>query len=142
MDKSGPIIIIDDSTAEQRLYDEIFKKLDFDNEMCYFTEGEKALEYLNTTAQIPFLIISDINMPKLNGFELRSKIHENQQLSLRCVPFLFFSTGADKDSVEDAYGMSVQGFFRKPMDIDELERTLRKIVEYWKECVAPSDYNK
>jgi CheY-like chemotaxis protein len=141
VNKSGPIIIIEDNKGDQRLLVEIFKDLDFSNELCFFTNGHEALEFLNTTAKIPFLIISDINMPNINGLELRSKIHENLALSLKCVPFLFFSTGADKKSVADAYSMSVQGFFRKPMGIDELENTMRKIVEYWKECVAPSDYN-
>lgn len=141
MDKAGPIVVIEDNLGDQRILTEIFKNLDFSNELQFFTDGTEALEYLNTTDKIPFLILSDINMPKMNGFELRSRIHENKQLALKCVPFLFFSTGEDKKSVMDAYAMSVQGFFRKPMDIGKLEDTLRKIVEYWKECIAPSDYN-
>jgi CheY-like chemotaxis protein len=142
MNKRGPIVIIEDNKGDQRILVEIFKNLDFANELCFFYDGEEALEFLNSTDKIPFLIISDINMPKLNGFELRSRIHENKKLALKCVPFLFFSTGADKDSVQDAYAMSVQGFFRKPDGIEELEKTLRNIVEYWKECIAPSDYNE
>ncbi|MDF2437358.1 MAG: response regulator [Bacteroidota bacterium] len=141
MDKHGPIIIIEDNAADQRILTEIFKNLEFENELCFFNDGLVALDFLNTTTKVPFLIISDINMPRMTGFELRQKIHENAELSLKCVPFLFFSTGSDKNSVEDAYAMSVQGFFRKPEGIDKLEATLRKIVEYWKECVAPSDFN-
>jgi DNA-binding NtrC family response regulator len=142
MNKSGPIIIIEDNIGDQRLLEEIFKNLDYSNELLFFTNGNEALEFLNTTDNVPFVIISDINMPNINGMELRGKIHENKALSMKCVPFLFFSTGSDKKSVEEAYSMSVQGFFRKPMDVDELENTMRKIVEYWKECVAPSDYNE
>jgi CheY-like chemotaxis protein len=141
MDKTGPIVVIEDNLGDQRIFSEIFKNLDFPNELRFFTDGTVALEYLNSTDTIPFLILSDINMPKMNGFELRGRIHENQQLALKCVPFLFFSTGEDKKSVEDAYAMSVQGFFRKPMDIKELENTMRKIMDYWKECIAPHDYN-
>lgn len=80
-------------------------------------------------------------MPKMTGLELRKRIHENAALSLKCVPFLFFSTGADTKAVEQAYAMSVQGFFRKPMNISELIIVMRKIIDYWKECIAPSDYN-
>lgn len=141
MNKHGPIVVIEDNKADQRILEEIFKHLDFDNELRFYTDGEEALEFLNTTTKTPFLILSDINMPHINGFELRAKIHENKLLSLKCVPFLFFSTGADKKSVADAYAMSVQGFFRKPDGIEELQETIRKIVEYWKECIAPSDYN-
>jgi CheY-like chemotaxis protein len=142
MNKDGPIVIIEDSAADKKLLEVIFKNLDFNNELIFFTDGVEALEFLNSTVKIPFIIISDINMPKMNGFEMRARIHENQQLALKCVPFLFFSTGEDKKSVEDAYAMSVQGFFRKPMDLNDMESTIKKIVEYWKECIAPGDYNK
>jgi len=142
MDKNGPIIVIEDSKGDQRIFEEIFKKLNFVNELLFFTDGNDALKYLNTTDKTPFLVISDINMPKMNGFELRAKIQENKALSRMCVPFLFFSTGGDKKAVEEAYALSVQGFFRKPDGIDALENTLFKIVEYWKECVAPNDYNE
>jgi CheY-like chemotaxis protein len=141
MDKRGPIIVIEDNAADQRIFTEIFKNLEFENKLCFFSDGLLALKFLNETKEVPFLIISDINMPKMTGFELRQQIHENAALSLKCVPFLFFSTGSDKDSVETAYAMSVQGFFRKPAGIEELENTMRKIMEYWKECIAPSDYN-
>jgi len=141
MNKNGPIIIIEDNIGDQRLLIEVFKNLEYKNSLCFFSDGEDALTFLNSTTKIPFLILSDINMPRISGFELRSKIQENEALSLKCVPFLFFSSGENKKSVSDAYSMSVQGFFRKPMGIDELEHTMRKIVEYWKECIAPSDYN-
>jgi CheY-like chemotaxis protein len=140
MNKKGAIIIIEDSHVDQRIFKEIFKRLMFNNELCFFSDGNDALHFLNTTRKMPFMIISDINMPRLNGIELRAKIHENEELALRCVPFLFFSTGADKESVAEAYSLAVQGFFRKSMDIEDLERTIRKVVEYWQECIAPSDY--
>lgn len=141
MDKSGPIIIIEDNKGDQRILVEIFKKISFNNELLFFSEGEAALDFLKNTDKTPFLVISDINMPKMSGFELRSRIRENKELSRMCVPFLFFSTGGNKNAVEDAYALSVQGFFKKPIDIDELEVTMRKIVDYWKVCIAPADYN-
>ena len=142
MDKFGPIIIIEDNKGDQRIFEEVFKSLKIQNELLFFTDGGKALDFLNSTEKVPFIIISDINMPSMNGFELRKIIHENMELSLKCVPFLFFSTGVDRDSVKEAYAMSVQGFFNKPSDIDKLESTMRHIVEYWAECIAPGDYNK
>jgi CheY-like chemotaxis protein len=139
MDKSGPIIIIEDNKGDQKLFEIIFKKLNLKNELMFFTDGNKAINFLTKTDIIPFLIISDINMPIMNGFEMRKKIYENPALSLKCVPFLFFSTGAQKQTIMDAYALSIQGFFLKPFDVDELEVTMKKIVDYWKECIAPSD---
>src|SRR5689334_1452356 len=106
----------------------------------YFGEGNDALKYLNQSDVQPFLILSDINMPTIGGFELRNKIFTNQQLQTKCIPYLFFTTSANKKAVVDAYTMSVQGFFVKPNTMSGLENTIRKIVEYWQECIAPNQF--
>ena len=141
MKKSGHIIVIEDDLDDQYILAGIFKKLNYKNEVIYFSDGHKALEYLITTDDQPFLILSDVNMPKLNGLELRRKIHENEKLSLRCIPYLFFTTSANNKSVLDAYSMSVQGYFMKPSKVSDLENTIRKIVDYWLECYAPSEFS-
>ena len=140
MNKSGPIIVIEDDMDDQYVLQEIFKKLKYKNEVVYFGDGNEALEHLNKTDVQPFLILSDINMPRINGFELRNKIFTNEQLQTKCIPYLFFTTSANKKAVMDAYAMSVQGFFIKPSSMTDLERTIKKIVEYWQECIAPSEY--
>lgn len=140
MFKDGPIIIIEDDVDDQEMIAEIFKKLDHKNEIVFFHDGNDALDFLNKTDIHPFLILSDINMPKINGFELRSMVHTNEKLSIKCIPYLFFTTAATKQYVYDAYSMSVQGFFKKPNTFTELEKTIGVIVNYWKECIAPSQY--
>ena len=82
MNKSGPIIVIEDDIDDQAVLIEIFKRLGYANEIVYFIDGNKALDYLNQTDVQPFLVLSDINMPKINGFELRNKIFTNEQLKL------------------------------------------------------------
>jgi DNA-binding NarL/FixJ family response regulator len=81
-------------------------------------------------------------MPKINGFELRAKVHTNEQLSIKCIPYLFFTTSATKESVIDAYSISVQGFFVKPHSYQKLEDTIKLIMDYWRVCIAPSEYDQ
>jgi CheY-like chemotaxis protein len=80
-------------------------------------------------------------MPKLSGFELREKLRTDAKLSNKCIPYLFFSTASDQKSVIDAYSQSVQGFFKKPNKISELEDTISVIIEYWRKCAAPNDFS-
>ncbi len=140
MNKNGPIVVIEDDDDDQYMLSQIFEKLNYENQIVYFKDGNEALEYLNKTDIIPFLILSDINMPKINGFDLRNKVSTNEQLHVKCIPYLFFTTTATRQSVIDAYALSVQGFFVKPDSFDKLEDVIRKIMEYWKECIAPSEY--
>jgi len=141
MQKQGPIIVIEDDRDDQEILDEIFKKLNYPNKVIFFSDGYAALDYITQTNVQPFLILSDINMPKLDGFELRKKIHNNEELRVRCIPYLFFTSGADRKAVTDAYSMSAQGFFIKPGRMIDLENTIRKIIDYWLECYAPNQYN-
>jgi CheY-like chemotaxis protein len=141
MNKTGPIIVIEDDIDDQTMLTEIFGELGYVNEIIYFRDGNEALLYLNKSEVQPFLILSDINMPKINGFELRSKVFTNEQLQTKCIPYLFFTTSGTKKAVIDAYAMSVQGFFIKPNSMEKLKNTIKKIVDYWQECIAPSHYD-
>lgn len=134
-------MIIEDDPDDQEILTEIFQKLGYVNEIIFFQDGNEALTHLNRTEVQPFLILSDINMPKISGFELRNKVFTNEQLQTKCIPYLFFTTSATKKAVIDAYTMSVQGFFVKPTSMQALENTIRKIVEYWQECIAPSQFD-
>lgn len=138
MNKTGPIIIIEDDLDDQELLTEVFSMLKYKNEIIFFGDGEAALTYLTGTDTEPFIIFSDINMPKLNGMELRAKIHENEDLRIKSIPYLFFSTVAEQNHVIDAYSKSVQGFFIKPVSFDKLVDIIKTIVEYWQKCESPN----
>ena len=137
MNKNGPIIVIEDDSDDQEILKEVFKILDYENEVIYFADGEKALEYLLSMSIKPFLILSDINMPRLNGMELREKIYNNDQLNLRCIPYLFLTTAAEQPLVVKAYSQSVQGFFVKPSSLKGIQKLISSIMCYWKECHSP-----
>ena len=138
MNKGGPIIIIEDDLDDQEVLHLVFKELDCKNEIVFFADGEQALEYLSGTTIEPFIIFSDINMPKLSGMELREKIHQNEDLRLMSIPYLFFSTSAEQRHVVDAYSKSVQGFFIKPTDYGKIKETIATILDYWNKCVSPN----
>jgi DNA-binding response OmpR family regulator len=142
MTKNGPIIIVEDDPEDRELLSQIFKKIALNNEIIFFENGDLAFEYLNNINNRPFIIISDVNLPKMNGFELKKLIRTNELLSLKCIPFLFLTTGTNGTDVIDAYAMSAQGFFQKPNSISELETLLRTIVQYWQKCIAPSEFIK
>lgn len=137
MNKNGPVIIIEDDIDDQAFLKSVFKKLNYPNEVLFFVDGEEALEYLNQAPIKPFIILSDIDLPKLNGFELREKLKTDADLSIRCIPYLFFSKAAEQKEVIAAYSLSAQGFFIKQTEISKLEKLIYTIMEYWKVCDTP-----
>jgi CheY-like chemotaxis protein len=140
MNRNGPVVVIEDDEDDQAILKEIFTKLNYPNKIIFFSDGQEALDYLHQTDVLPFLILSDINMPKLDGFALRAKLKTDAALQLKCIPYLFFSTAATQKAVIDAYSLSVQGFFVKQSSLAEIEATISSIMEYWKRCAAPNNF--
>jgi CheY-like chemotaxis protein len=139
MANSQPIVVIEDDADDQDLLATVFTKLNYPNEILFFNDGQDALDYLNNNNHItPFLILSDINLPKLNGFALREKIRMDAELQVKCIPYLFFSTSSSQKSVRHAYSLSIQGFFIKQNTMQELEKTITVIMEYWQRCISPT----
>ena len=140
MNKNGPVIVIEDDPDDQAILAEVFTRLGYPNEVIFFSEGQKALDFLLKGNTVPFLILSDINMPKLDGFALRTKLKSDAELQVKCIPYLFFTTALNQKAVIDAYSLSVQGFFLKPGTIDEIQNTIDVIMQYWKKCAAPNNF--
>lgn len=138
MNKRGPVVIIEDDLDDQYILAKVFKELKYENEVIFFKDSVQALEYLTDSDIEPFLVLSDINMPKLSGIELREKIVNNEDLRLKSIPYLFFSTCAEQKDVINAYSRSIQGFFIKGDNYSKLKNTIEKIVAYWQECESPN----
>ena len=138
MNKRGAIVIIEDDEDDQEFFKEVLNELNYKNEVIFFNDGHEALSYLQAETSEPFIVFSDINMPKLNGMELRKQIHENEHIRLKTIPYLFFTTCAEQEDVIDAYSKSIQGFFVKPSSFEELKSTMKIIVEYWQKCESPN----
>ena len=125
-------------TKTEAFFSEVLAELNYKNQVIFFNDGQEALHYLMAKTSEPFIVFSDINMPKLNGIELRQQIHENEDIRVKTIPYLFFTTSAEQDAVIDAYSKSIQGFFIKPSSFDELKNTMKIIIEYWQKCESPN----
>lgn len=138
MSKNNPIIILEDDIDEHELLAEAFKNINVLNPLKFFTDGELFLQYLNTTSANPFLIFSAVNLQKLNGIDVRRHIQATDFLRSKGIPFIFFTVKDDKKVINQAYDLTVQGYFIKANTMDAVEKQLSLIVEYWKECRHPN----
>lgn len=139
MPHSGPIIIIEDDEDDQEIIRDVFKDLGITNELIFFVRPASAISFLRSTDEQPFLILSDVNLPEQSGVEFKRQIDEDSQLREKSIPFVFFSTSVDKETVNTAYKeMTVQGFFQKKSNYQELQSVLKLIMDYWKECSHPN----
>ncbi len=136
---SGPVIFVEDDAEDHEFMLEAYRSLNLRNGWLLFTTARDALQYLRTTTDKPFIIISEVNLRGMDGVSMRREILKDDQLRKKSIPFVFFTTNYDRKDVEEAYDLEVQGYFIKKFNIPEIARMLQKIVEYWMECYHPNN---
>ncbi|MBV9960638.1 MAG: response regulator [Parafilimonas sp.] len=134
-----PIMYIDDDADDQEIFKQTVSNLNVNHPVISFWNGREALKYLRSEKINPFIIFCDVNMPIMDGFELRKQISEDKKLLLDCIPFIFYSTNADKKYVDMAYTLTVQGYFKKPSDSNVIKQQLQRIIYYWLDCKHPNN---
>jgi CheY-like chemotaxis protein len=140
LNKTGAVVIIEDDEDDQDIIRFVYGRLGYKNALVFFANPAEALAYLSRPDIFPFIVMSDVNMPLMSGYELRAKVFADKVMRKKCIPYIFFTTSANKNSVNEAYELSVQGFFVKPSLIEEWEDIMRKIYEYWMEGIAPHGF--
>lgn len=138
----APIVIVEDDLDDQFLMQKIFERIGVRTELIFFSNGREAFTYLQETQRETFLILCDINMPVMNGLELRAEINANESLRRKSIPFVFLSTAARDSDVEKAYDMTVQGFFQKENSLEQMQEVIASIMKYWNKCRHPNMLNR
>jgi DNA-binding NtrC family response regulator len=127
----GPIVIVDADDKIREFYSDVIKTIDVHSEVRFFEKGQHLLDYLYTTNEKPFIILSEINLPGMNGLEMKEKINQDDFLKEKAIPFIFISSNTSAESVRKAYKLNVQGYFEKPRDLAYVEHLMVRIFDYW-----------
>jgi CheY-like chemotaxis protein/preprotein translocase subunit YajC len=114
------VLLVDDSMVVRKYVGDLLKKNNYD--VVLKNDGGEAITYLNSNSQKPDLIISDIEMPNMNGFQLIDAIRKEKKY--KNVPILVISAHAESHLVL-MESENIQGFIKKPFeDIDLLNQVL------------------
>ncbi len=113
------LLIIDDNPQNLQVLGKMLQENNFEIEFA--TNGYAALEWLNT--RLFDLILLDINMPEMNGFEVCSAIRENKRFDK--VPIVFLSADTDRNSILKGFELGAQDYVTKPFDSRELLARVR-----------------
>jgi CheY-like chemotaxis protein len=143
MKRNGDIIIIEDDADDREILTEAFEQVlaenNYSNRIVMLEDSATVIDYLKESGTEPFLMMSDINMPKVDGFTLRNRIFSDPDLKDRCIPYIFLTTsGSNENYIQQAYQLSVQGYFSKPVKFEDYKTLIAGIINYWKVSKTPS----
>ncbi len=119
---SPSILIVEDNKTLRRLLEYRLSKL---YDVRAAADGEDALKLVAERA--PDLIVSDIMMPRMDGFALLSILRKDDRT--RTIPFIFLTAKSDDPSRLKGLGEGVDDYITKPFDIDFLLMRIERILE-------------
>jgi CheY-like chemotaxis protein len=118
-DKLVHIFLVEDDEVDILYIKYTFREYNIFNTLDISRDGEEALEkILNFPAdKLPKIILLDINMPKMNGFEFLEKIREYPTLA--SIPVIIISTSINNSDRKRASKLQVAEYFSKPLDVEK-----------------------
>lgn len=133
------IFLIDDDDVDVKAVARALKKLKVQNSMVRAKDGVEALSMLRCEGKIPrpFLILLDINMPRMNGIEFLEEIRCDQKLSSSIV-FVLTTSQDDRDKTA-AYSKHVAGYMVKNHIDNGFTKAIELLDHYWKVVEIPME---
>lgn len=128
------ILLVEDNEGDIYLTKEALAEGKISKEVQVVKDGWEAILYLDKKGKYngvitPNLILLDINLPKLNGFEVLDKIkHSNHT---EHIPVIMLSTSSSERDINKCYNKRANCFISKPVDADDFFRVIQSIEEFW-----------
>jgi len=135
--KEVTILLVDDDDVDVMGVERAFKKLKILNPIVRAHDGIEGLALLRDPIAVkrPYLILLDLNMPRMNGLEMLAELRKDQVLS-SAVVFVLTTSKADEDIVE-AYQQHVAGYIIKSQVGDGFLRVVEMLDRYWRVVELP-----
>jgi CheY-like chemotaxis protein len=128
------ILLVEDDEVDIKALKWAFDKLKVANPLVIARDGAEALEMLKDLPR-PYLVITDINMPRMNGIELLRKIRQTPELR-DSIGFVLTTSNDEQDKI-DAYDLNVAGYMLKTDMGTSFSRAISLIDNYWKVVEFP-----
>lgn len=122
---SMSVLVVDDEAFSQRLVIEVLGGLGINN-VIVAENGEQAIEIMKTAAVFFDLVISDIEMPEMEGFELARRIRYGVVPRYKDIPILMLTGHSTKENVMRGRMHRIQGFIAKPPNREALRRHIER----------------
>lgn len=131
------ILLVEDNPDDVELTRLAFDEAKIANQLAVVGDGAEALDYLfargrfadRDPADLPSLVLLDLNLPKVDGREVLQAIRANE--ATRSLPVVVLTTSTEPFDVEATYALGVNSYIQKPVDFEQFVWAVKQVGLYW-----------
>jgi DNA-binding response OmpR family regulator len=136
-EKAVEILLVEDNDDDAELTLMAFKKHKFANIIIRIRDGAEALDYLfcrrqfisRNINQLPKIILLDLKLPKVSGFEVLKAVKSND--ILKSIPVIIMTSSQEEKDIVRSYELGVNSFITKPVLMEEFMEVVYNLGFYW-----------
>lgn len=128
------ILLVEDNPDDEALTLRALQSHQVANAIDVRRDGAEAIEYLFGAAgappwRLPALVLLDLKLPKLSGFDVLRRIREDERT--RLLPVIILTASAHETDVAKGYGLGANSYIVKPVDFNQFASAMRELKLYW-----------
>lgn len=143
MNRNLTILVAEDDENEAFLLKRSLTKAGINNPVQVVSDGQESIDYLAGTGRFgdrkefpfPSVIILDLKMPRVNGFEVLKWLRQHPTHAV--IPVIVMTNSNLPGDIRRAYELGANSYIVKPHGLQDLVRALRLVYEYWALCEKP-----
>ncbi|MFB2771508.1 response regulator [Pelatocladus sp. BLCC-F211] len=136
-----PLLVVEDSNEDFRILQRLMRRMAVQNPIHRCTSGDEVLDYLYQEGKNidglsrPSVILLDLNLPGIDGRDILEQLKQDK--TFKEIPIVIFTTSSNPKDIEFCYQKGANGYLVKPMDVQELQKTIQAFVDYWLQVNIP-----
>lgn len=125
------VLIVEDDEGHAKLIKKNLKRSGLSNNLINFYDGQEVLDYLysddilNNSSKKYFLMLLDINMPKVSGVEVLEKLKNDERFCK--IPIIMLTTTDDNREVDKCHKLGCNNYITKPLDYDQFVSSIKQL---------------
>lgn len=136
MTTSKYLMYLEDDPIELMKFKMAFKEVQQDIAITSYKNGLEGWEHLIANSNnLPQIIVLDLRMPIMNGFEFLEKLKSN--VTFRKIPVIVLTTSDNENDILYSFDHQVAGYFVKPFSTEDYNEIILKINQYWETSKIP-----